>query len=89
MHADDADVRSMLTEVVFLANKLIISEFNIRLARDQDPRLPSSLLCREGTRMDGGAVASRTSELLMGAEIAGQYRLDRYAPFPPISHRTF
>ena len=48
VHADDADVRSMLTEVVFLANKLIISEYNIRMARDQDPRLPSRLLVREG-----------------------------------------
>lgn len=33
-----------LTEVIFLANKLIISEYNIRAARGQDPRLPSSLL---------------------------------------------
>jgi serine/threonine protein kinase len=78
VHADDADVRSMLTEVVFLANKLIISEYNIRMARDQDPRLPSRLLVREGLSPTNDEVRSRIRELLMGAEIAGQYRLDTY-----------
>ena len=81
VHADDADVRSMLTEVVFLANKLIISEYNIRVARDQDPRLPGNLLVREGSELSTSSseeVCNRTNELLMGAEIAGQYRLDTY-----------
>lgn len=45
----------MLTDVIFLANKLIISEYNIRAARDQDPRLPGRLLVREGPPQGPGA----------------------------------
>eukprot|EP00669_Euglena_mutabilis_P007914 TRINITY_DN3088_c0_g1_i4.p2 TRINITY_DN3088_c0_g1~~TRINITY_DN3088_c0_g1_i4.p2 ORF type:complete len:739 (+),score=330.73 TRINITY_DN3088_c0_g1_i4:466-2682(+) len=78
IHADDTDVRSMLTDVIFLANKLIISEYNIRAARDQDPRLPGRLLVREGSTISQAEIRGRIRELLMGAEIAGQYRLDTY-----------
>jgi len=78
--ADDTDIRSMLTDVIFLANKLIISEYNIRYARGQDPRLPGWLLVRgpNPTPHEVKARVARIAELLIGAEIAGQYRLDTY-----------
>eukprot|EP00668_Euglena_longa_P003646 GGOE01004268.1.p1 GENE.GGOE01004268.1~~GGOE01004268.1.p1 ORF type:complete len:942 (-),score=244.12 GGOE01004268.1:494-3268(-) len=78
IYADDVDVRAMLTDVIFLANKLIISEYNIRAARDQDPRLPGRLLVREGSTISQGEIRGRIREILVGAEIGGQYRLDTY-----------
>lgn len=78
IHADQADIRALLTDVIFLANKLIISEYNIRMARDQDPRLPGRLLVRAGLAISPVEIRSRIRELLVGAEIAGQYRLDTY-----------
>eukprot|EP00668_Euglena_longa_P029986 GGOE01037377.1.p1 GENE.GGOE01037377.1~~GGOE01037377.1.p1 ORF type:complete len:938 (-),score=288.75 GGOE01037377.1:294-3074(-) len=75
---DGTEIRSILTDVIFLANKLIISEYNIRAARGQDPRLPSSLLRLNSLRMSSLPLVERIPELLVGAEIGGQYRLDTY-----------
>eukprot|EP00667_Euglena_gracilis_P001455 EG_transcript_1456 len=78
IHADESDVRSMLSEVIFLGNKLIISEYKIRATKDQDPRLPSKMLRPEGVDVPDHEITTRIPELLMGAEIAGQYRLNTY-----------
>ena len=72
IHAEDADVRALLTDVVFLANKLIISEYHIRAARDQDPRCcppqpcpidaapPPLPLCSKKFPIDFGIVCHRS-----------------------------
>ena len=66
VHAEDTDVRSMIEEVVFLANKLILSEYNIRVARDQDPRLPAHLLAQAGRRIGEGWIDDLTQGARLG-----------------------
>ena len=80
-------------------NKIIRSEYHIRAARDQDPRLPAGLLTRHGSPVTPITPITpmtpitplkpethRITELLVGAEIAGQYRLDTYVSSGSFAH---
>ena len=87
MHSAAPDVRAMLQEVTRLAQRLVVSEYHMQKARSVDPRLPSHLLTRKGSTVPGSLdVTIYVNQLLVGAEVAGRYRLDGYISCGAFGH---
>uniref|UniRef100_A0A7S1IPB3 Protein kinase domain-containing protein n=1 Tax=Eutreptiella gymnastica TaxID=73025 RepID=A0A7S1IPB3_9EUGL len=74
---DITDMISMLKPVVAKQNEIMLTEYSIYLHEEKSPdlRLPVTLILEDG-KEETGEEYKRVPELLLGAKIAGQYRLD-------------
>ena len=72
-------MHDMLADVALQAKKMIVSEYGIHVARQHDPRLNADLLACESAGLAAAkAIKYHLSDVLVGAEIAGRYRLEAY-----------
>ena len=78
MSVSSDTVQLLLEQVTHLTARLVRGEYRMHLVHESDPRLPIYLLTPPRDISGEDAVKTYLPSLLVGAEVAGRYRLDAY-----------